>query len=728
MNINSNFVVIGGGVAGVCAAITAARNGLKTVLVHNRPFLGGPSGAECCADSDGRFITGASEYVNRSARETGLLEEMKCETFYRSANGWKQHWSLILREWCEREENLTLLMNTEAVEVKTDNNRILAVKAITQGNEKQYWLSAPVFADCSGDSFLGFNAGAEFRIGREASSEFNETLAPEKADKKTMGSSIAFRAVDTGSPVPFFAPDWIHKINSDDDLPYRLHNKLSNGYWWLEYGGECDTIGDNEEIYKKLLSVLYGVWDHVKNGDDHGAANYAINWISSIPAKRESRRLEGEVMLNQNDIVGHTEYPDAVAYGGWPIDIHPPEGVFGKGHPGSAPPFVFPGVYHIPFRALYSRNITNLMMAGRNISVSHVALGSTRVMATCGLCAQAVGTAAALCLKYSCDPADISTNHVEELQKMLHDSDVLLPYKEVPEESVFTQAEADSEESLEIRDITGELPLKAEDKERKIFDPCDVHPADRRRAQMFPLATGQISHVDIAFNNHSNNAKNIKAELYEASRPGIFEGRKIAESTAVVSPGKEQYGRFEFNINTAEKACFIVLSAEDEVSACISRRHLPGLYCKPDSTYFTNENFVFKVFPEQRIFSPSNVLFTPAHPGLKSNMWISDSTKDFPQKLKLSAPAPVSCSSVEIVFDTNLDKQQGYGAPAECVREYTLDLLTQDGKRILAAHEKNNRHRIKRHNFAEMKITGILLTIISTNGDASARVYNIRVK
>ncbi len=728
MNLNADFTVVGGGVAGCITAISAARLGVKTVLLHNRPFLGGPSGAECCADSDGRFVTGASEYVNRSARETGILEEMKCEAFFRAANGWSQHWSIILREWCEREKGLTLLMNTEATEVETDGGRIVSVTAMTQGNEKRYRIFSPVFADCSGDSFLGFNAGAAFRVGREAASEFGESLAPEKADGKTMGSSIAFRAIDTGSPVPFFAPDWANKINSDEDLPYRMHNNPRHGYWWLEYGGECDTIGDNEEIYRKLLSVLYGVWNHVKNGGDHGADNYAINWISAIPGKRESRRLEGEIILTQNDVVNHTEFSDAVAYGGWPIDLHPPEGVFGKGHPGSTPPFVFPGVYHIPFRALYSRNISNLMMAGRNISVSHVALGTTRVMATCGTCGQAVGTAAALCLKYGCGPAEISTKHIPELRKMLHDSDIVLPYAEVSETSVFSKASAGSEAALEVQEVTGELPLIAQNPESKIFDPCSIPPNDRRRAQMFPVENNQISYLEIAFNNYAAAAENVKAELFEAEQPGIFEGKLLAESSTDIAPGTEQYGRFEFNVRTEAKACFIVLSPEKDISVCISRRHFPGLYCKPDSAYFTNDNFVFRIFPEQRVFSPENVIFTSARPGLKPNIWMSDSAKGFPQKLTVTSRKPVKCTSVEIVFDTNLDKQQGYGAATECVKEYTLELLVADGKKILAAHENDNRQRLRRHSFPETEITGVQLTVISTNGDASARVYNIRAK
>ena len=161
-----DFVVVGGGVAGTVAAIAAARLGVKTALVQNRPVLGGPSGSECCQNSDGAFITGAPEYVNRGAMETGILEEMRREAYYRSANGWRQHWSLVMREWAEREVNLTLLMNTEVHEVETEKNRIVSLKAHTLGSETEYVLKAPLFADCSGDSFVGFSAPSFCRVGK----------------------------------------------------------------------------------------------------------------------------------------------------------------------------------------------------------------------------------------------------------------------------------------------------------------------------------------------------------------------------------------------------------------------------------------------------------------------------------------------------------------------------------------------------------------------------------
>lgn len=721
-----DFVVVGGGVAGTVAAIAAARLGVKTALVQNRPVLGGPSGSECCQNSDGAFITGAPEYVNRGAMETGILEEMRREAYYRSANGWQQHWSLVMREWAEREVNLTLLMNTEVHEVETEKHRIASLKARTLGSETEYVLKAPLFADCSGDSFVGFSAGAEYRMGREAQSEFGESLAPEKADKKTMGSSIAFRAVDMGRPVPFKAPEWAYKIHSDEDLPYRLHNNPKQGYWWLEYGGELDTIHDNEAIYQKLLSILFGMWDHVKNGGDHGAANYAINWISAIPAKRESRRLTGDYILTQNDIMNHPDFPDAVAYGGWPIDIHPPEGVFGKGHPGTTPPFIFPGVYSIPFRCLYSRNIENLLMAGRNISVTHVALGSTRVMATCALCGQAAGSAAALCMKYGCTPRELCGNRMRELQEVLYRHDQVLPWMPPMEEKIFSKISADSEMILKIESPDGELPLVPPDDVSGIYDPCNVPPADRRRGQMFPVATDHIDSIAVRFHNRSGRPATVKAVLYEPRIPGVFEGKELAAGECLLPVGEHVEGVFRFHVPVSCRSVFLLLEEVPGVFVCTRKRHLPGVYCKPDGCYFSNDNFCFSVLPEQYVFQPENVAETPPRPGLSSNLWISDPAQGLPQTLTLTCREPLTCSSVELVFDTNLDKKSPYGAAAECVKDYRLEVL-HGNTWFTVAEVAGNYQRVRRHSFAPEKISAFRLTVLATNGDPSARLYNFRV-
>jgi len=710
-----DVAVVGGGVAGTVAAIAAARRGLKTVLVQNRPVLGGPSSSECSCNSDGACINGAQEYVNRNARECGILEEMKLEAYYRRANGWEQHWSLVLREWAEREPNLTLLLNTEAYEVTMDGRRITSVTARTLGSETTHRIIAPIYLDCSGDSFLGAAAGADFRMGREGRDEFGESLAPEKADKKTMGSSIAFRAIDLGHPVPFAAPPWARKITGDDDLPYRVHTNPKQGYWWLEYGGELDTIADNEKIYHTLLSILYGVWDHVKNGGEHGAVNYAINWVSAIPGKRESRRLIGDYILNQNDLTGHPDFPDTVAYGGWPIDIHPPEGVFGKGHPGSPPPFIFPGTYPIPFRCLYSRNVDNLLMAGRNISVTHVALGSTRVMATCAVCAQAVAAAAVLMRKYGISPREVGERHIRELQTLLAEDDSVLPILPIPVKGLEAAASASSELTLRMPEPTSSEPLTAPEKNTK--DPCDVPPADRRRVQMFIASENVLETVKIMLETGDGAPDSLEAELLDD-----------AEKTIATAPAPAVSGiaEFHFRAPTVPGRRYAVrLPQVPGVSVCLHRRYLPGLRRKLDGCYPDNDNWCFETVPPLRIYPATNAVNGLARPGADApNLWIS--APGMPQWLELDFGSRRSIGKVELIFDTNLDKPRYCGVPAECVRDYELQYLRNGRWETLTKITGNHQRRCL-HSFAPVETEKLRLVVTATNGDPCARVYEFRV-
>jgi hypothetical protein len=264
-------------------------------------------------------------------------------------------------------------------------------------------------------------AGAEYRVGREARSEFGESLAYEVADRQTLGSSILFTARDYGRPVPFKAPAWARKVTREM-LRFRPVDSWEYGYWWIEWGGQLDSIRNNERIRFELLSIVLGVWDYIKNsGDQPTSAHWGMDWIGMVPGKRESRRLVGDYLLTQHDLEGRRGEPkDAVAIGGWPMDDHPPSGF----ERWQEPPFrsiKVPDVYNIPLRCLYSRNVRNLWMAGRNISASHVAFSSTRVMATCAVLGQAAGTAAALCVRHGLNPRQLyeDKTRLRELQQTL---------------------------------------------------------------------------------------------------------------------------------------------------------------------------------------------------------------------------------------------------------------------------------------------------------------------
>ncbi len=421
--IHCDVAIVGGGMSGVCAALAAARNGIKVLLIQDRSVLGGNSSSEIRMHIVGAD-TGCSE-KNFDSRESGIIEELRLEEAVRNPQRSASMWDLILYEWVMREPNIELLLDTYCCGAKMANgNKIESIFAVRPGTEDTFEVYAQTFIDCSGDGRLGAEAGAEYRMGREGRDEFNESLAPPKPDSKTLGSSILFITREHDRPMPFYGPDWIRKFPTKEDLPHRSPNPWEYGFWWVEWGGELNTIKDNERIRNELLAAALGVWDRIKNSGDYPESeNWALEWIGALPGKRESRRFMGDAILTEGDLHRGETFRDGVAYGGWPIDLHPPKGIYSKERPNIADKVPF---YNIPFRCLYSRNITNLMFAGRNISTSHVAFGSTRVMGTCSLMGQAVGTAAALCSRYKCTPRELGSEAIGELQQMLLKDDAYI--------------------------------------------------------------------------------------------------------------------------------------------------------------------------------------------------------------------------------------------------------------------------------------------------------------
>jgi hypothetical protein len=415
-----DFCVVGGGLSGMCAAIAAARHGAKVALVHDRPVLGGNASSEIRM-----HVCGAHGEYNR---ETGIIEELKLENRYRNPLGNYSIWDSILYEKVRFEPNIMLLLNCSVCDLTTQGARIISVKGWQLTTYTWHVVEADYFADCSGDSILAPESGAEYREGREARSEFDEPIAPEKADSMTMGLSCLIEGRETETPHEFIPPEWAYRYEEDGSLPNRGHQLTgSQNFWWIEVGGSGDTIHDTEEMRDELLKIAFGVWDHIKNRDRTEARNWVLEWAGFLPGKRESRRYVGDHILNQHDVEAEgRHFEDTVAYGGWTMDDHFPEGFYKKEagtifHPAPSP-------YGIPYRSLYSKNIENLFFAGRNISATHTALSSTRVMATCAVIGQAVGTAAWLAVESGITPRRVYEQRLAELKQTLMDDDCYLPF------------------------------------------------------------------------------------------------------------------------------------------------------------------------------------------------------------------------------------------------------------------------------------------------------------
>jgi len=416
VKLDCDVFVAGGGMAGICAAVAAARNGAKVVIVNDRSRLGGNASSEVKM-----HIVGANHHKARPGwREGGLIEEFRLDDAANNPQRCWELWDLLMYDKLMSEPNVTFMLDTAVFAADVKDGAIQRTWARCDKTEHLYEIMAQTYLDCTGDSRLGLEAGAEMRFGREARAEFGEPLAPEMPDEQMLGSSILFTSRKHERPMPFKAPAWARKVTKDQLLK-RPTNRWEYGYWWIEWGGEMHTIHDNERIRFELLSIVLGVWDYIKNSGQHpDSAHWALDWVGMMTGKRESRRLVGDHLLTQFDLMGVTgDFEDAVAIGGWPMDDHPPGG-FDRS---DLPPCVQikTPIYNIPLRSLYSKNVKNLVMAGRNASCTHVAFTSTRVMATCSVMGQAAGTAAALCSRYKLAPRELYQDKTKlaELQQIL---------------------------------------------------------------------------------------------------------------------------------------------------------------------------------------------------------------------------------------------------------------------------------------------------------------------
>lgn len=436
----ADLCIIGGGLAGTIAALSAARGGMKVVLVQDRPVLGGN-----CSSEIRMWVRGAK---GKYDRETGILAEFEEENIYRNPTLAHPLWDSVLYGKVKAEKNITLLLNCSCADAKSTDTRVESIRAWQLTTYTWHTVEATYFADCSGDGILSFLTPAKARVGREAKSETGEKMARKIADSKTMGNSVLLQATETDHPVPFIKPDWAYTYKSDEDFAvipsldvkhstFRDQNIATSGcnLWWMEVGGDMDSLHDAEEIRDELLKIAFGIWDHLKNQEDHGLANWELEWVGFLPGKRESVRYEGAHMLTQQEVEAGGIFEDTIAYGGWPMDDHNPKGFYAN-TPTDTPSILHPAPspYGIPYRCLYSKNIENLFFAGRDISATHAAMSSTRVMATCALLGQAVGTAAAICHRDGLLPRDITGTLVTELQQQLLFDGVFLPgvKREIP--------------------------------------------------------------------------------------------------------------------------------------------------------------------------------------------------------------------------------------------------------------------------------------------------------
>ena len=420
--INADFCVCGGGLSGICAAVSAARQGKRVVLCNDRPTIGGNSSSEFRV-----WICGATGLGNnRYAEEGGIVGELVLENLYRNPQGNPQLWDMLLYDFIKREKNITLLQNARALSARCHAGQMESVTVYQNSTETEYEILAPFFADCTGDGCVAVSAGAQWVHGNEDEGAENREQFDMGQEKNSLGSTILFTTKKCDKPVPFIPFSFAYSKEEIEATIRRTGKVISlqdSGcdYWWIEYGGERNTIYDGEVIQTELYKIIYGIWDYIKNSGKFDAEYYTLEWVGMLPGRRESRRIISQYTLTLPDIVQQKEHWDTVAYGGWPVDLHPVGGFFDKRESCLQIPI---GVYDIPLRSLICRDVKNLLLAGRDAGMTHGAMSSARVMKTCGLMGQGIGTAAAFAIEGKCDLSAPASDQIKDLQQQLLKDDI----------------------------------------------------------------------------------------------------------------------------------------------------------------------------------------------------------------------------------------------------------------------------------------------------------------
>jgi hypothetical protein len=701
IEIETDLVVIGGGLAGTCCALTAARKGIKVVLVQDRPVLGGNASSEVRL-----WALGATSHMgnnNRWAREGGILNELAVENLYRNPDGNPIIFDTILLEKVWEEKNIQLLLNTAVYETqKKDAQNISNVLAFCSQNSTHYNIKGQLFCDASGDGIVGFQAGAAFRMGAESKEEFNEPFAPSKEYGELLGHSIYFMSKDVGKPVPYIPP--AYALKDITKIPRYRNFTIKDqacSMWWIEYGGRLDTIHDSETIKWELWKVVYGVWDYIKNsGNFPEAENLTLEWVGHIPGKRESRRFEGHYMLTQNDIVQQKHFYDSVSFGGWAIDIHPADGVFSE-LPGCSQ-WHSKGVYEIPYRCMMSKNIDNLFLAGRIISATHLAFGSTRVMMTCAHSGQAVGMAAALSILNNCKPAEwLKEDKISHLQQALLETGQYIPHVSL--------------------NLPKDYALKASSELHLSEIPFDGNwmPLQFSTAQLLPLDKGAIPCFELKVN--ATKATTLKLSLRKSSK--IFNytpDQIIGEKTIQLAEGVQWLQLdFDAQLETAQYA-FLCLHENEEVQVLGSLSRITGLvsvfnkHNKAVSNYGKQEpapsigfesfefwtperrplghNLAMKISPAIKAFNTNNLVNGFDRPTTQPNAWVA-AQEAAEAALQIEWKASKKVQKILLSFDPDWDhplESSIWGHPERVIPFVVRDYKILDENQNLIYSKEGN--------------------------------------
>lgn len=718
--MNFDVVVVGGGPGGVPAALAAARNGQSTLLITNRPVLGGNGSEEI-----GVFFNGAGAR-HPEAREGGIMEEILRTKGYRNCT-----WSAAMAELCAAEKHLTVLLNWHVLSAQTQNQKITHIEAKHCTKAEYLLISGKYFIDASGDGVLIASSGAKYRQGREAYWQHQEAFAPEQPDQMTM-SGCVFRAkfTETSAPVKYDPPEWIQRLPEGKDIGRNIEH--IGPTWWNEADNQLNDVDDAELARDELFRVMLAYFDYLKNlwEEKERAANYAFTYMPHLLAKRESRRMVGTYILTQNDCQSGKTFPDVIGYSGWPIDLHHPRGIY-SGIEGPYAQNAHVPIVQIPYGCIISANIENLFASGRNISVSHVALGTSRLQSTIANLAQAVGTAAALCTRLNLSPRDLGEQQIHVLQQQLLREDIWLPgikYEDPTDLATHADITASSYSTNE------ELLLVP-------GTPSAWLALDRWRACFVPRGLNtDIPKIYLLLRNDNPHAIALKLHVQVQADPDAFlEEQSPLTAEAVLQPG-EHWLEFPVNLHTDLRYLYAYL--EPTPGVFWRSQKYPGLDWSRSERQTSTERFENIRWEAQMLLleAPSTLALN-CHPSTvrmgnsrginpEAYGWVSDPEQELPQWIQVTFPTEQTIQTIEITFDSDFNspaipvvvpKQ-----PAKLVTEYIIEYW-QDKKWKPLKHIQDNYFRKRTHQVENLKTQALRLSALATGGDRSARIFSIRI-
>lgn len=755
-----DVVVCGGGLAGFSAALSSARHGARTVLVQDRPVLGGNSSSEV------RVTPHGAAAFHGYARETGIISEALIQDRATNhvpieENGWTNSvWDMILYDMAVRTPRLTLLLNTGVESAVVANGRIAAITARTWGAELIHEITGSAFIDCTGDGTLGALAGNPSRQGMEAAAEFGETYAPEKAGSGTMGSSLHFKTVDTGVPTQFRAPDWAERYENDDFLVKggRKIQTLVSGYWWIELGAPWDTLYENETLRHELTRHVLGIWDYLKNRHPYWsprAENLALDWVGQVPGKRESRRLEGRHMLVEQDLIENRVFEDEVAFGGWYMDLHTIGGLLKEvAEPSTQKQWADPATasmgskyvrpFGIPLGALTSGSLDNLLFAGRNISASHVAMSATRVMGTAASMGQAVGVAAArnFAAPKVLDAAFADIDGIQ--QSLLRDGAFLVGVSNHDPADLARSAEVTASSTDVVRGVGPATAARLGGLDYWRNYPLFPYSGKLERRVGQWIARGQGQHLEtigLCLSNHHDAPVAVPATVHAVD--GIWDyrtepGEPLATAELMVPPGGPAWLDWDIGLPEAAESDYvrIDLRPADGVEWHISPAVQPGQIAAFEDRpghyrrFGSGQTLSFRLTPAQRAYEPAQVTSGCTRPRRSTNQWRSDPAEPLPQWLQLSWTEPQYLRQVQLTFAGHLLREYHAYPPfyrdPQCVRDYELQVPEGEGWRTIIRVEDNTATRVVHTLDTPVSSDRLRLVALATHGDPSAGVYEFR--